>query len=918
MLTGLAALGVAMCVTATASERGENVDVWAPQTQSLAGEWDILPGHESEDLFKPEAAAKAGAWGRVPVPGLWPQATGLPASFDGRRWPEVSCVWYRRRFDVPREAQYRRAVLRLAAVRWGSKVWVNGREVGGHLGAFRVTDLDVTEALKPGAPNEIVMRLIGWPAIPRSKSDQRYLIAAGSAPHSWGLKVGGVAEFISLHYHDEVYIRSARIVGDPETGWVGAHVRYRNYGQHYGRLSAHLDIVRGGRVVATADRDVPLAVVLLAKRADQWLDLAATVRDAVPWSPEDPQLYEARVTLTFDGQVADVYSSRFGFRRIEIKDRAFYLNGKRLFLTGTNLVGEDLGARRLEPAQVVRYLRDVPRLANVNCFRSHSIPFTQRWCDIADEAGVMFLQEFPLTVNYETFDFTPEEFAAFKAHVEDEYLTMIELYWNHPSIIMWVPTNESPRWEEWENGALYRMFREADPSRPVMRAGRVSPDIYDTHCYDGWWSGAEGDFDQQMTEAAEDARRSGKPFTNTEYVENCHKQRAYRLLGSHLDALAPDELNRTLDHLRGEIVSYQSECLRRLGAQLIIHYMGICVRDWQDPQRMAPNASFYAMKNAFAPVGVSIDLFNRHFEAGKPLTTAVHVMNGTGSTATGTLEAVVLSSEPTFSWDGAAPASGSFAATLDGGEGTISLKPFETRIVKVTWPLPKNEGKWVLAAVWRSKGRDAVHSRRVVFTVVRPAERALAQRKIAVYDADGALTKWLTGQGARPVAPAEAEVALVGPQIHRMSAFAAAQTDLRAFVERGGTLVVLEQGRWVFDDLARVETPIVGYRSGIPAAFPKDQPGHPMWRGVPVALLRRWNGLPGVVARYGLTTDLKHDVLAVGTDRTEFPTTEVAADLSVGKGRIVFCQFKIVERLDRATPNFDPVAERLLLNLLRP
>ena len=315
------------------------------------------------------------------------------------------------------------------------------------------------------------------------------------------MKSGGVAEFIALHYYDEAYIKSARILADPKTGAVNVRVRFRNFGQHYGLISARVEIrpvgadprvgpfsrdanngptrgsaPTGDPTVAVALKDSGRSISLYAKREDQFAEVATTVKRPALWSPDAPNLYEARVTLLHDGNVADVFQERFGFRSLEVRDRRFYLNGKPIFLRGTNLVGTGIGGRGQEsPELMKRYLRDVPALFHGNCLRTHSIPLPVPWLNAADECGAMILQEFPLTVNYETFDYTPEEYARFKAHTEAEYRTMIELYWNHPSIIIWVPTNESPRWEEWENGPLYRLFKEADPSRLVMRAGRVSP-----------------------------------------------------------------------------------------------------------------------------------------------------------------------------------------------------------------------------------------------------------------------------------------------------------------------------------------------------------------------------------------------------------------------------------------------------------
>ena len=877
-------------------------DPWASYSQYLHGTWDVLSGHAEEELFDSEKAA-AFQWGSVDVPGLWKHAENVE--------DQAPYVWYRKRFEVPAEARYRLAVLRLAAVRWGSTIWINGKRVGGHLGAFGVNDFSVTKFLKPGATNEIVMRLTGWPSLPRSEKRRQPLVPAGSAPHSWGMKSGGVAEFIALHYFDETYIRSARILADPATGMVNVRVRFRNYGWHYGLITARLDVLRKGVVVASSESELGRRISLRAKRTDQYGNLQVRVKDVDLWNPEDPKLYSMRVTLLHNGKVADVFEERFGFRTFEIKGGHFFLNGVRVLLRGTNLSGEYVNQKHVSTEGIKRYLCDLPRSFNANCIRGHSIPFPVPWLNVADEEGMLLLQEFPLTVNYDRFEFTPKEFATFRTNLESEYLTMIELYWNHPSIIMWVPTNESPRWEEWENGALYRMFKEADPSRPVLRAGRQSPDVYDTHCYDGWWMGAVGDFHQMMAEAAGEARVLGLPYTNTEYVENSNKNRAYRFLGPVVDRMNKPELTTALDRLRAEITSEQSEFLRMTGAQLILHYYGVQVRKWFDVDAAAPTESFHALRNAYAPVGVAIELFDKHFYSDHSLTVPVHVMNDQNRKVSGTLQVALLPSEPGFDWDGADVKDFLWQKTR-----SVRVRAFDRATVKIELPLPAKEGRWMLAAVWRCDGKEPVHSRRTVFTLAPPSKSPLAGRAIAVFDTDGMLTTWLKKQGASLVDLSKADIALVAPRIHRLAAFADSAGALREFVEKGKDLIVLEQDRWMFDSLAKVTTVPLGLRGGISTVFKKDLPEHRIWRNVPESFMRRWNGLPGAVASHALRTDLEHVVLAIGTEKSKYPKTEVCIEIKAGAGRILFCQFAVQDRLNHDQPDFDPVAERILLNLM--
>lgn len=287
-------------------------------------------------------------------------------------------------------------------------------------------------------------------------------------------------------------------------------------------------------------------------------------------------------------------------------------------------------------------------------------------------------------------------------------------------------------------------------------------------------------------------------------------------------------------------------------------------------------------------------------------------MNGTGRRASGQVEAMLLAAPPLFAWDGARPPDAIWTTTRK-----VSVRPFEQSVIKLSWPLPQKEGSYALAAVWRAEGQAPVHSQRTIHALTPPAEKALASVQVAIFDPDDALARWLAAGGAAAVALAGAKLAVLGPEAHRLASLRDTAPALRRWIEDGGTLVVLEQSRWTWPELVPADVVTLGRRSGMPAVFKKDRPEHPMWRGVTDEMLRRWNGLPGAVARHTIKTDEKHDALAVGTDETEFPKHEAVAEIPLARGRVIFCQMKLLDHAWRGQPNFDPVAERILINLLK-
>ncbi len=135
--------------------------------------------------------------------------------------------------------------------------------------------------------------------------------------------------------------------------------------------------------------------------------------------------------------------------------------------------------------------------------------------------------------------------------------------------------------------------------------------------------------------------------------------------------------------------------------------------------------------------------------------------------------------------------------------------------------------------------------------------------------------------------------------------------SLLDFASAGDRIVVLSTYSWDWQDLCNLSI----VRSGpFSRVFTYDNVYHPMLKGIDNEWLKRWNGLPGTVA----VAEIK--VL----DNAKFilwaskPSCTVVAEVPVnsGRGKILFSQLDIQSHIDSSKSNYDPVAERILLNLL--
>ena len=229
-------------------------------------------------------------------------------------------LWYSRSFEVPAAWAGKRVLLHFGAVDWETVVSVNGKRVGVHLGGSDPFSFDVTEALRPGK-NELLVRV--WDptdqgAQPRGKQKLQ--------PESiWYTPVTGIWQTVWLEPVADVSVAGVRIEPDLDRG--GVHITVTSRG----------DVAGSGWGFVLKSTDQAIA----SKKPSSTFGTAEFVafRDAQPWTPDNPKLYDVEISLTKDGKTVDTVSSYFAMRKIGIgpDDKGLMrllLNNKPLFQLG--------------------------------------------------------------------------------------------------------------------------------------------------------------------------------------------------------------------------------------------------------------------------------------------------------------------------------------------------------------------------------------------------------------------------------------------------------------------------------------------------------------------------------------------------------------------------------------------------------
>ena len=445
----------------------------------LSGPWGFA--HDDAD------AGRAGGWPTrsdvfdrtivVPFP---PESPDSGIGDDGFH----PVVWYRREFPC-RPTVGRSVLLHFGAVDYRAAVWVNGQLVVEHEGGHTPFSADITHALRPDGQQVVVVRaedLAHDLAQPRGKQDWQ------AEPHAiWYRRTTGIWQRV---WWEEVHPRrleSLHWTADPVAGTVAMAARLGPpsldpTGQPLWlrvRASLHDELLVDD-TYQVRDDEVRRELVLSQGR----LSLGG---DAVAWTPEHPNLVEVVLDLqTADGEVLDHVYSYTALRSVHAGDGRFQLNGKPYFLRlvleqgywpGTHLAAPSEAALRRE----VELIKEL----GFNGVRLHQKTGDPRFLYWCDRLGLLVWSEMP-----SAYEFSPQ----MTHRIVREWLEMVERGRSHPSVIAWVPFNESwgvpslPTSADQRHLvlALYHLTKSLDPTRPVVGNDgweQVVSDILTVHDY---------------------------------------------------------------------------------------------------------------------------------------------------------------------------------------------------------------------------------------------------------------------------------------------------------------------------------------------------------------------------------------------------------------------------------------------------
>ncbi|MFO7447990.1 MAG: glycoside hydrolase family 2 TIM barrel-domain containing protein [Ignavibacteriaceae bacterium] len=404
---------------------------------SLNGDWKFhlenTPYTFPENFYAPNFDDNK--WAEIAVPGVW-QMQGydhliyrnVPMEFYPYDPPNVPkeinpTGAYRKTFSLPDQWGGRRIILHFDGIMSAAFVWVNGNYIGYDEDSYVSAEFDITGYVKEGT-NQLTVLVPRW-------CSGSYLEDADT----W--RFSGIFRDVYLYSKPEVSLTDLFITTDFDNTYTDADLTLN--------ISADEELTVNHKVRYTLiDKDnnqILYEEGVLSFNENGIAGIKRKIKNPHHWSDEIPYLYTLILELRNPaGETIEIVKKKIGFRELEMKDGVACLNGKKLYIRGTNRHEFHHQLGRTMTKEMM--LKDIFLLKqnNLNSVRTSHYPNTPLWYDLCDEYGILLMDEVNAECHYteNTFPARKNFFNSFL----DRFTGMFHRDKNHASIIIWSTGNE--------------------------------------------------------------------------------------------------------------------------------------------------------------------------------------------------------------------------------------------------------------------------------------------------------------------------------------------------------------------------------------------------------------------------------------------------------------------------------------------
>lgn len=407
-------------------------------------------------------------WNNIQMPGNWemlgygqPEYVNVGFAWRGHFDQQPPAVptkdnhvgSYRREINIPSNWDGKRVIAHFGSVTSNIYLYVNGKFAGYAEDSKVAAEFDITPFLKKGK-NLIAFQTFRW-CDGSWCEDQDFWRLSGPARENYLYARSKDHRLLDVRVETE-------LKNNYKDGFLNITAKVQ------GNTLAYFGLYDpdGKEVIVTGTDNVRNGVAKYQLR----------VKNVRKWSAETPNLYTLVVSPIQNGGMYlpyEIVQVKVGFRKVEIKNKQFLVNGQPVLLKGADRheIDPDEGYNVSEQ----RMIQDIMMMKrmNINAVRTSHYPNDPRWYDLCDKYGLYVVAE----ANQESHGFQYGDDAAakkpeFAKQIMERNQHNVSMFFNHPSIVTWSMGNETVMGDNFLKA--YKWIKSQDKTRPVQyeQAGR--------------------------------------------------------------------------------------------------------------------------------------------------------------------------------------------------------------------------------------------------------------------------------------------------------------------------------------------------------------------------------------------------------------------------------------------------------------
>ena len=507
--------------------------MWGKSYVDIGDKWKFFPGI----LNGQSSSLNDSSWPEVEIPHSWNAIDGQDGGGDYRRGD----AWYRKRVDIPVSASGKCVYIDIGAANMSSTVYVNGTQVGQHVGGYARFTCDITRYVTPGQQALIAIKVNNADVVaPPRHADFTF---------SGGIQ-RGIRLIIANNLHiaptNHIKKNSYLVNGDADIASPGVKVRQYDVSESSAKVDVTTRVRNSNGDAANATAEVTVydrsgnkvaeAAETVVVNANGNADITTTFTINTPhlWDGvKDPYLYKVVIVLKEDGKEVDSSVQPLGLRYYSVsKTEGFMLNGKSYPLRGFAFHEELVDkARALTDADRLRDLQII-RNSGANYVRMSHYQHGDYEYNYCDSVGIICWTEIPC-IDYMS---NAKAQNVFQQNAATQLYELIRQEYNHPSVCFWGLCNEIRRENRGADvpaviSALNDLAHEEDDTRLTTlahdKAGQDNinsygewkiPDLIGVNKYVGWYEGSRNSIASTFSNRMNTVNNtSDKPIGMSEY-----------------------------------------------------------------------------------------------------------------------------------------------------------------------------------------------------------------------------------------------------------------------------------------------------------------------------------------------------------------------------------------------------------------